>query len=249
MHQADHRSRLEPGRRLPFVKFTPHTEDDVREMLAAIGAPSVDALFEQIPPAVRLAEPLGPARRRRGAGDRGRHAALAARNRSADDLVCFAGAGAYDHYIPSVVWALAGRSEFYTSYTPYQPELSQGVLQTLFEFQSMICELTALEVSNASLYDGATALVEAAHMCRSADRSRVRGRRRRRPAVGRHPAHVRSGRRLLDRSLEAPDGPRRDPAGGRAGRGRRRRAASRTSTGPWRMSPLGPRPRTPRARG
>jgi len=98
---------------------------------------------------------------------------LAARNLSADQLVCFAGGGAYDHYIPSVVWALAGRSEFYTSYTPYQPELSQGVLQTLFEFQSMICELTGLEVSNASLYDGATALVEAVNMARGHGRDRV----------------------------------------------------------------------------
>ncbi len=155
------------------MNFTPHTEDDVREMLEAIGAPSVDALFEQVPPAVRLGQPLGlPA----GVAEQEIVAdvrALAARNRSADDLVCFAGAGAYDHYIPSVVWALASRSEFYTSYTPYQPELSQGTLQTLFEFQSMICELTALEVSNASLYDGATALVEAAHMCLVRDRSRV----------------------------------------------------------------------------
>jgi glycine dehydrogenase subunit 1 len=154
------------------VNFTPHTDQDVREMLATIGVASVDELFEQIPPEVRLAEaldlPTGVAEQEILADVR--H--LASRNRSADDLVCFAGAGAYDHYIPSVVWALAGRSEFSTSYTPYQPELSQGVLQTLFEFQSMICSLTAMDVSNASLYDGATALAEAAHMCRSADRVR-----------------------------------------------------------------------------
>jgi glycine dehydrogenase subunit 1 len=150
------------------MRFAPHTHDDVARMLARLGLRSLDALFDQIPEAVRLERPLrlpdGVSEVELVEDMR----SLAARNRSADDLVCFAGAGAYDHYIPSVVWALAGRSEFYTSYTPYQPELSQGVLQALFEYQSMICELAALDVSNASLYDGTTALVEAVNMARAA---------------------------------------------------------------------------------
>jgi glycine cleavage system P protein (glycine dehydrogenase) subunit 1 len=155
------------------VRFSPHTDDDVRRMLDRVGLGSIDELFDQIPPGVRLDRPLdipeGLSEMELVADLRG----LAARNRSGDDLVCFAGAGAYDHYVPALVWALTGRSEFYTSYTPYQPELSQGVLQVLFEFQSMICELTGLGVSNASLYDGATALVEAVNMARSATRTRV----------------------------------------------------------------------------
>jgi len=142
-------------------------------MLAVAGRASLDELFEQIPASVRLdralAVPDGVSEMELTADLRN----LAGRNRSADDLICFAGGGAYDHYVPSVVWALAGRSEFYTSYTPYQPELSQGVLQALFEYQSMICELTGLDVSNASLYDGATALVEAVHMSIGRGRSRV----------------------------------------------------------------------------
>jgi len=153
--------------------FTPHTDDEVREMLAAVGAGSVDDLFETIPPDLRLTEPLDLApgmAEQEVVEELGR---LAARNRSLDELVCFAGRGAYDHYVPSVVWALAGRSEFSTAYTPYQPELSQGVLQALFEYQSMICALTAMEVSNASLYDGATALVEAVRMSLAPDRKRV----------------------------------------------------------------------------
>jgi glycine dehydrogenase subunit 1 len=155
------------------VRFAPHTDDDVSQMLATLGLSSLDDLFADIPADVRLDRPLdipaGMSEMELVADMR----TLAERNLSADRLVCFAGGGAYDHYIPSLVWALAGRSEFYTSYTPYQPELSQGVLQTLFEFQSMICELTGLEVSNASLYDGATALVEAVNMARGHGRDRV----------------------------------------------------------------------------
>ncbi len=150
------------------MRFAPHTDEDVGRMLEAIGLRSLDDLFDQIPPSVRLDRPLDLPD---GASEMEVLAdleALAGRNRSADDLVCFAGAGAYDHYVPAVVWALAGRSEFATSYTPYQPELSQGVLQALFEYQSMICELTGLEVANASLYDGATALAEAVNVARSA---------------------------------------------------------------------------------
>jgi glycine dehydrogenase subunit 1 len=155
------------------VRFSPHTDDEIRDMLAAVGRSSIGELFTQIPPSVRLDRPLaiddGVSEMELVADLR----SLAARNRSADDLICFAGGGAYDHFVPGVVWALAGRSEFYTSYTPYQPELSQGVLQVLFEYQSMICELTGLDVSNASLYDGATALVEAVHMTIGAARTRV----------------------------------------------------------------------------
>jgi glycine dehydrogenase subunit 1 len=156
------------------MRFAPHTDADVSGMLARIGLDTLDQLFDQIPPSVRLDRPLhlpsgvselellSEARR------------LAGANPNVDELVCFAGAGAYDHFVPAVVWSLAGRSEFYTSYTPYQPELSQGVLQALFEYQSMICELTGMEVSNASLYDGATALAEAVNLTRSSSgRSRV----------------------------------------------------------------------------
>ena len=156
------------------MRYAPHTEQDVREMLARTGDATIDELFSSIPASVRLGGGLDlPA----GVSEMEtveRLRTLASANRSADDLVCFAGAGAYDHYVPSAVWALAGRSELMTSYTPYQPELSQGVLQLLFEYQSMICELTGMEVSNASLYDGATALVEAVNLARTATgRNRV----------------------------------------------------------------------------
>jgi len=156
------------------VRFAPHTDDDVRAMLAACGLSSIDELFSHVPPNLRLKGELSVPEGLSEMELVSEMRRLAGRNRHADDLVCFAGGGAYDHYVPSVVWALAGRSELYTSYTPYQPELSQGVLQSLFEYQSMICALTELEVSNASLYDGPTALVEAVHMSSGATgRTRV----------------------------------------------------------------------------
>jgi glycine dehydrogenase subunit 1 len=152
------------------MRFAPHTDEDVREMLEALGVSSLGALFDQIPADVRLGRDLAIPEGLSEMGLVSDMRAMAARNRHVDDLVCFAGGGAYDHYVPAVVWALAGRSELYTSYTPYQPEVSQGILQALFEYQSLICDLTSLDVSNASLYDGATALVEAVNMARHATR-------------------------------------------------------------------------------
>ena len=150
------------------MQFAPHTDEDIREMLAACGLGSIEDLYAHIPAEVRLDRPLHLAKGLSEPELVGEMKRLAARNRNVEDLICFAGAGAYDHYVPAVVWAMAGQSELYTSYTPYQPELSQGVLQALFEYQSMICDLTGLEVSNASLYDGATALVEAVNLSRAA---------------------------------------------------------------------------------
>jgi len=143
-------------------------------MLAAVGAPDIQTLFEQIPEQARLERPLDlPA----GLAEQDVVAlcqGMAARNRSLEELVCFLGAGAYDHYIPAVVSAVLSRSEFYTAYTPYQPEASQGILQSIYEYQSMIAALTQMDVSNASLYDAATAIGEAAIMaCGITGRSRV----------------------------------------------------------------------------
>jgi glycine dehydrogenase subunit 1 len=143
-------------------------------MLSSLGLSSFDDLYAHVPADVQLTRSLKipPGVSEVELLDDLR--ALASKNRHVDDTVCFAGGGAYDHYVPAVVWALAGRSELMTSYTPYQPELSQGVLQALFEYQSMICDLTGMSVSNASLYDGPTSVVEAVHMARAATgRSRV----------------------------------------------------------------------------
>jgi len=143
------------------MDFTPHTPADVERMLAALGLDSCEALFAHLPAAVRPARPLDLPAPLAEAEVMEHLDGLAGRNRP---LVCFAGGGIYDHYLPPVVQALAMRPEFVTSYTPYQSEVSQGVLQALFEYQSMIAALTGLPVANASLYDGATAALEAANL-------------------------------------------------------------------------------------
>jgi glycine dehydrogenase subunit 1 len=138
-----------------------NTADDQREMLAAIGAASIDELFAGVPAAVRLDRPLALPAALGELALTQQLQTLASRNQSAGQGKCFLGAGAYDHFIPAVVDVVASRSEFYTSYTPYQPEVSQGNLQAMFEYQTLICQLTGMDVSNASLYDGGSAAAEA----------------------------------------------------------------------------------------
>ena len=143
--------------------FIANTEKQTEDMLLNIGVKSIDELFSDIKPGLRPRSfnlPQG-----RSEFEVTKHLKdLAAKN--ATDLICFVGAGFYDHYIPSVVDHLASRSEFYTAYTPYQPECSQGTLQAIYEYQSAICRLTGMEIANASLYDGGTALYEAMMMAR-----------------------------------------------------------------------------------
>ena len=143
------------------MRFVPHSDDDGREMLAAVGVDSLDDLFATIPEEVRFAGRLDLPEPAAEADVLRELTALAARNRPATELVSFLGGGVYDSYVPAVIDAITSRSEFLTSYTPYQAERSQGVLQAIFEYQTAICELTGLDVSNASMYDGATALAEA----------------------------------------------------------------------------------------
>ncbi len=146
---------------MDYVQFTPKQRD---EMLKAVGASKIDDLLRQIPDDYRLREPLAIPSGMDEFSLRAHLDQLAAKNESADRKVCFLGAGAYDHFIPTVVDHLAMKGEFLTAYTPYQAEASQGSLQAFFEFQTMVCQLTGMEVSNASLYEGATALAEAVMM-------------------------------------------------------------------------------------
>lgn len=153
--------------------FSPHTTDDRARMLETIGVETLERLFETIParyrfPELRLPPALSESDVFRELYSR------AGRNRAAIDLPTFLGAGSYNHYVPAVVQQILWRGEFYTAYTPYQPEVSQGTLQSIYEFQSLVCLLTGMEVANASMYDGATALAEGALLCVSPPRGRTK---------------------------------------------------------------------------
>ncbi|MCC6207013.1 MAG: aminomethyl-transferring glycine dehydrogenase subunit GcvPA [Gammaproteobacteria bacterium] len=150
------------------MPFIPHTESETAAMLEAIGIGGIEALFDEIPPGLRAPDStaIPP-----GLNEMATARLLAERADANGAPLCFIGAGAYEHHIPAAVWEIAARGEFYTAYTPYQAEASQGTLQLLYEYQTMMTGLTALDVSNASLYDGASALAEAVLMAVRANRS------------------------------------------------------------------------------
>ena len=180
--------------------YVPSSEEERKSMLAAVGAETLDDLYESVPREVYLKEPVIPA---------GLSELEVLRDMSAmaeKDTVyktVFRGAGAYRHYIPSIVKTVIGKEAFRTTYTPYQAEISQGILQSIFEYQTMICELTGMDVSNASVYDGASAAAESVFMClaRKKTKAVVAGtahpqvieRRRRRSGGPRGSAHRRCG--------------------------------------------------------
>jgi glycine dehydrogenase subunit 1 len=147
-----------------------NTPDDERAMLAAVGLDSIEQLFEVVPGEFRLRRPLAIPPALSELELTAHLGELAARNAGAEARPCFLGGGAYDHFVPAAVDALASRGEFYTAYTPYQPEASQGTLQAIFEYQTLVAQLTGMDVANASLYDGGSAVAEAVLMALAATR-------------------------------------------------------------------------------
>jgi len=175
------------------MRYLPLTPDDRSQMLAVIGAPDIDALFVDVPAEARLPGPvdLPPVQ---GELEVERHLShLARRNRTAGEGPFFCGAGAYRHQVPATVDHLIQRSEFLTSYTPYQPEIAQGTLQVLFEFQTQVARLTGMEVANASLYDGSTATAEAVMMA-----ARITRRTRAVLSPGLHPHYAATVRTMAE---------------------------------------------------
>lgn len=156
------------------MAYTPNSQRIADEMLQSIGLNSMAELFADIPGDIQLNRPLALAPRHSEIELRRHMQELAGRNINVEQYPCFLGAGAYDHFVPAVVDQILLRSEFYTAYTPYQPEISQGILQAIFEYQTLICQLTGMEVSNASMYDAGTALAEACQMaCDASKRKKV----------------------------------------------------------------------------
>src|SRR3954465_366995 len=149
-----------------MTRFTSATDADRREMLGRIGMSSIDDLFADIPEKLRLGRPLDLPDGISEQDVFDHLSKLAARNRHADEEVTFVGAGMYDHYVPALVDSIAQRAEFLTPYTPYQPEISQGGLQVMFEYQTAISELTGLPVSNASLYEGPSSVAAAGYLAK-----------------------------------------------------------------------------------
>lgn len=149
------------------MPFIPHTQSETKAMLDTIGVEHIDELFEEIPESLHAKDHEHPFA---GMGEMEIGQLMRERSAADDGVLCFAGGGAYQHHIPAAVWELATRGEFYTAYTPYQAEASQGTLQLLYEYQSMVSSLMAMDVSNASLYDGASALAEAVLMAVRANR-------------------------------------------------------------------------------
>lgn len=145
-------------------RYLPMTETDKKEMLETIGVKSTDELFADIPEKIRFKGELNIKKPTSEYELKNELAKMAGKNKNSLDNASFLGAGVYDHFLPSVVDHVISRSEFYTAYTPYQPEISQGELQAIFEFQSMICELTGMAVANSSMYDGGTSLAEAVNL-------------------------------------------------------------------------------------
>lgn len=143
-------------------RYLPMTEEDKKQMLDVIGVESIGELFSDVPESVRFQGDLRVKPEKAESALLKELSELARKNANAKEYVSFLGAGVYDHYVPVIVDHVISRSEFYTAYTPYQPEISQGELQAIFEFQTMICELTGMDVANSSMYDGGTALAEAA---------------------------------------------------------------------------------------
>ena len=207
-------------------EYTAATDEDRREMLASIGVERIEDLFADIPGDLRLSAPLalGAGLAEQEVYDELR--ALAGRNSSTEDEISFLGAGMYDHYVPALVDSIISRSEFLTPYTPYQPEVSQGGLQAMFEYQTAICELTGMPISNASVYEGPSAVAAAGYVAKLTN-----SRRRFVVSRGVHP-HARETLATLAHgwAMEVTEvaaaGRRDDPPRARRGRQRRDRRAA-----------------------